>query len=505
MATIPGTKFTEREPPVTGQSLLPALSTGMEHKVVGGVEKLGRSIESYALNTKKQEMLLEYSERERQIDEAGWAARNAVTGDEEADRKLWEKFQQDAQVIASSSKYVDVNNDLSQYINKVSPNWERGLYVESLRKQRNNHKDAFFVEWETGLENGNIRYDLLDKSLALGIITQEKHDYLSRTAVADSHLKIAERLLSLGNYDASIAELEKIDPESMTNLQLRERNQILAEKKRLTGQAKADKAQEAILKQRESINTFVQKLLDPREKGWIQDVEYDELEKHLSEAKAEKWSEIYDHQADEPAKKTNFGEFAKLEKRVFDFWTGEANSDISDLQTELAYAYKAENKHLTEHHYKELLSRLNTKLPDETIENYRAVFDKAGRMISNSSDRANFNIGLFHYVKNNPNTTYDKMEELLSATKERMAVSYVDSVMSKMEWPKVGYGRWYPLPSNPVTTKKPKKTKEEIDITSPPAQELEAYWDKVSSDDKKKIWQYYHAGYSVADIIEALE
>ena len=143
MATIPGTKYAQGAPSEsTGQVLMSPPSEGGGQQIAAGIEKMGAVIMAYAINVQKQEMSVDYYERKRQIDEAGWEAHNAVTGDKEADNKLWEKFESDAQAIAQSSKYKDVNSLLANHLNQVAPNWHQGIYTRSLTIRKENAREA---------------------------------------------------------------------------------------------------------------------------------------------------------------------------------------------------------------------------------------------------------------------------------------------------------------------------------------------------------------------------
>jgi len=222
---IPGTKFAEGAPPAaTGQTLWRPPSPGGGREIAAGIGKIGGALAAYALNTIKQEQVMEVSEKQRKIDELGWAAHNSVVGDEEADRKLWEKFQTDANLIASSSEWEDVNNLLTKHINSVSPNWEQGIYSASLTKRREIAKDTFNLEWSSSLENDQFdkAYELLDRALSLGVITQPEYDNLKKNAPADSRLLKAERLIELNENDAALAELGEL--KDLTTEQLKRKN-----------------------------------------------------------------------------------------------------------------------------------------------------------------------------------------------------------------------------------------------------------------------------------------
>jgi len=238
MATIPGTKYAQGAPSEsTGQVLMSPPSEGGGQQIAAGIEKMGAVIMAYAINVQKQEMSVDYYERKRQIDEAGWEAHNAVTGDIEADNKLWEKFESDAQAIAQSSKYKDVNSLLANHLNQVAPNWHQGIYTRSLTIRKENARDQLKLEWTKSLENGDTKTtnDLLANALKLGAITQAEHDNFMKIAPAQAHLLRAERALSLGNNEAVLSELDQTKDMKLTTEQLKQKESL-----RLTAEKKMD-------------------------------------------------------------------------------------------------------------------------------------------------------------------------------------------------------------------------------------------------------------------------
>ena len=100
MGTIPGTKFSTSEPSgrIGQKPWSPPSQGGQE--IARGIGQVGSALFNYALDVEKKKMVAELSQKKRLIDEAGWAMNEAITGDDETDKALLEKFQQDAQVAS---------------------------------------------------------------------------------------------------------------------------------------------------------------------------------------------------------------------------------------------------------------------------------------------------------------------------------------------------------------------------------------------------------------------
>ena len=248
MAQLPGTQFATAQPSgQTGQTLWGPPPRGEGQEIAEGISKLGTVMLSYALNVQKQEMAAEYYEKRRLIDEAGWAARNAVTGDEEADKALWDKFQSDAQAVAGSSKYKDVNDELTQHVNQVSPNWQQGMFTTSLKIRSDNADDQLRLSYTKILENGTIDengripegVEMLDKMLSLRSITKTKYDALIASMPGDIRIARADRLMTMGNYNLAQEELKQTDKMDLTTEQLKDKRTLKA----MTEQAKNERAE----------------------------------------------------------------------------------------------------------------------------------------------------------------------------------------------------------------------------------------------------------------------
>jgi hypothetical protein len=185
-------------------------------------------------------MVADYYEKRRLIDESGWAASEAVTGDEEADRKLWQRFQTEAQQIAQSSKWKDANRMLGVYYNEVVPNWKHAFKVDSLKIQAANSKDRLLgVEWKKALENKDFKTadKILDECLRLGSITKVEYNEYKEFAPAEAQLLRADLSLDEGNTKEAIAELAELEGMELSPEQRDRRNSLRAEMEKSSKEA----------------------------------------------------------------------------------------------------------------------------------------------------------------------------------------------------------------------------------------------------------------------------
>ena len=419
MATIPGTKFTELAPPAeTGQiPWSPSLaSTGGEQAVTAGIEKMGRAITAYAINTMKQEMAIEASEIEMAIDERGWAARNAVTGDEEADRKLVEGLERDLRAIPDLAKYKENRDYGTIYINKNIPNWKRGIYVESLTKNRENTADRFKILSEELLENGRIpeANDLAEKAYKVGAITQAEYDNFVETAPTESIILSAGKLIDLKQYDTALANLEKLDDEKLTKPQREKKLDLLSK-------AKAEKKNMSEVKEAE-INNDIVKSSDP---NFAQRLSYDQIRKKITEA-ADK-GELDGTQIRETT-------------RFLNSIVNSADKSASENDPEvLAEAYKIMTTDKTQKQKFENLMELKPKLKSTTVDGFvKDIYEpetisneiykqyssaitglKTGKMFSReTSKNISFSVKaqemLRLFAKQNPDATEKEYEEFFN-------------------------------------------------------------------------------------------
>jgi hypothetical protein len=197
-------------------------------QVAQEISRGGSVLAAYAINVQKQEMVADYYEKRRLIDEAGWAASEAVTGDEEADRKLWQRFEAETKQIAQSSKWKDTNSLLSEHINRVVPNWAHAFRTKSLGIRADNAKDQLRLEWSMALENSDMKTatEIVDKALRLGVISQTEYDNFIKVAPSESHLLRAERFLAEGNNKDVLSELDKTKGMKLTTDQLKRRTSL---------------------------------------------------------------------------------------------------------------------------------------------------------------------------------------------------------------------------------------------------------------------------------------
>lgn len=158
---------------------------------------LGTDVFKMALSIQKQEDAAEFSELKRKVDETGYAAFRAATGDEAADNAIWKKFEEDISSI--TSKRDNVNNMLREHINEVYPEWQDTFIKKGLAIRRKNVKDKFELESENLLGQGNMAdyYKLLHTRLALNDISQAEFDFKAANAPNDSLLQ--QMRMAIGN------------------------------------------------------------------------------------------------------------------------------------------------------------------------------------------------------------------------------------------------------------------------------------------------------------------
>jgi hypothetical protein len=187
------------------------VSTGAEY-IERGIGAVGGALAGIAQKISQQEQVVDFSAKKRQIDEAGLAAHNAATGDEEADRKLWEKFIQDSQVIAGQSKWNNVNTRLQAHLNEVMPEWRDAFDKKGLVVRQKSAKAQLDVNSQKQLESGDLfnYYVDLQNALIVGLIPQEEYDSKIENAEKDSTLAQSRIDIGNGRYQDAI---NKLSPE----------------------------------------------------------------------------------------------------------------------------------------------------------------------------------------------------------------------------------------------------------------------------------------------------
>jgi len=239
MATIPGTRFAQvalSALTAAQVTLNPPTSGGGEGMIVAGMEKAGSALYNYALNVERKKMVAEVSQRKRMIDERGWLAREALTGDDAADAELMKKLEADISEISSSSGYVDVNETMGQYSNDVLPDWMHALRAQSKGIQSANASDQILYEAEYKLSIGDVKgYKKdLDNLARLDPRERTRVESLKAQAPAQSVLLIAQKQNDDGDYAGALKTLGRLDGMELTPDQSRSRQVLraFAEKKK---------------------------------------------------------------------------------------------------------------------------------------------------------------------------------------------------------------------------------------------------------------------------------
>ena len=225
-STIPGTKFAQGVPPATtGQVTWQAPRQG-DGGIPAGLDKMGKELFSYALNVERKKMVAEVSRNKRMIDEKGWLARESVIGDDEADGKLWERYNAEVNEIIGSSEYVDVNETMGQYANSVLPYWKHGIDMQSKSIQSANADTQIEYEAQRFLELGDIKNfnDTINKAIKLSPHKRAFYENLKAEAPTQSILAMAERKMLEGDGKGAQADLVKFKDEDATTKQLDQKN-----------------------------------------------------------------------------------------------------------------------------------------------------------------------------------------------------------------------------------------------------------------------------------------
>jgi hypothetical protein len=277
------------------------------------------------------------------------------------------------------------------------------------------------------------------------------------------------------------------------NLPTDEKKKLLSDYKFETEVEAQSKAEQAAIKQRENIGIFT----DTIAKGeFINPITLENSD--LSNLEAPKptfagktkifdsesttyigiWKEIADGQGKSPATSTNSKRYNQLSDMIFKYYDKEYGYDIEDMQTLLTHEYMAK-KSISPAGYQELLSRLEVNIPQETMGSYKKVYDTGKSLIKDKDTFSNFSKDLFSFIKNNPNASYNNIQEILTPYKNERAKRFLGEFLNKP-----GGG---PVFRNPAYTPETKQTNN-IVITT------DEEYDKLSSgteftDSNGKRWR----------------
>jgi len=438
MAVIPGTRYAEGTlPGSTGQVPMPAPQQDNRQAITSVLSQAGRALMNYAQDVQNKKMVAETSQKKREIDEAGWAANEAISGNDEADKKVREKFQQTIQRIASSSEYKDVNSLLQQHINSSVPNWEHAFRVKSLSIQEQEAIDQLKLNRLNLLSYGDIdgANKIADNALRLKAITQAEYDDMIKNAPIESHLQIANRLLDDANnsegkkdYQAVLDELDKTKDMSLDPKQRQNREALKLTAERAKGdvnKATINKYLDEVIKGNKSINDILDEVkaeenLDATQKTEIantilktEKVWRDEGTNYLNETRdPDKLAETYD--------KIKRKEITTYEQ-LYDVFKGDGTQTppfsfgwLINLEAQRMSVTGSGKADRTEANFRfRLLENFQDKqgrMSDSARKQHKIADDKLTQLLADYSD---------------PNTRETKFQELLSEVKQVEAKKYL--------------------------------------------------------------------------------
>lgn len=211
------------------------------------LSQLGGSITEIGQDLQNQKNALDYSEGQRLIQEKVNAAYESLTGDEEADKKVWETLQKDMGSVQYKSGHV--NNALTQYRNSITPNVQQKLNQRHQAIFKQNMHDGFVANGQTFLAKGDLvgYQNLLDLRLKSKDISMAEYQALSESSLGDSLLQQARDLMAsdraADNYRAIgiLENITKVEEIELSTEQKEYRNRMLNLAKKTTGE-KSDAA-----------------------------------------------------------------------------------------------------------------------------------------------------------------------------------------------------------------------------------------------------------------------
>ena len=150
----------------------------------------------------------DYSEGQRKIEETILSAFNSVSGDEEADAKLWEKVQEDLGKI--QYKRPEVNAKLSERINQLMPDAKDTFDKKHLAIVQKGAKDRFEFELDDRLAKGDITgsTQILKDLYLSNAISKTEYEARLKNIPNDSLLRQMKLNFERGNYEVVLATKE---------------------------------------------------------------------------------------------------------------------------------------------------------------------------------------------------------------------------------------------------------------------------------------------------------
>jgi len=357
-ANFPAIQYSQTVPGVVRQPRASMdVSTGQE-AISRGLMQFGGALAGIADTIHQQESAAEYSELKRQVDERGYAAFNSVSGDEEADVKIWDTFEKDLATL--QSKRPNVQAALQGHINEVIPNWQDSFNKHSLGVRKKNAHDKFELEGGSALASGNLQeyYQQLNTRFAVKDITQTEFDFKMKNAPNDSVLGQAHSMTLDGNYvgaDNKLSELS--DP---TDEQKAYRNKI---------------ASEARVQVKEAASEANKQLTDLMAKHQLTIPEIQLRRNVLYDNDYESWTKIAMNPAD---KAGNIIQATELKSAAMDVWRGTTTRD--ELDNRIRNSLADENG-INDEQYASIVSAADTQLKQSQAADIRRFSRDAANVI----------------------------------------------------------------------------------------------------------------------------
>lgn len=358
MAEFPGIQYAETVPEVVRMPRAAMdVSTGQE-AIARGLMQFGGALAGIADDIYQQESAAEYSELKRQVDERGYATFNSVSGDEEADVKLWENFQKDLATL--QSKRPNVQAALQSHINEVMPNWKDSFNKNHLAIRKKNAHAKFELEGGSALASGNLQeyYQQLNTRLALKDITQAEFDFKMKNAPNDSVLAQAHSMTLDGNYVGADTKLSELSNPS--NEQKAYRNKI---------------ASEARVQVKEAASEANKQLTDLFAKQQLTIPEIQLRRNVLKDNDYESWTKIAMNPAD---KAGNIIQATELKSAAMDVWRGTTTRD--ELDNRIRNSLADENG-INDEQYASVVSAADTQLKQSQAADIRRFSRDAANVI----------------------------------------------------------------------------------------------------------------------------
>ncbi len=197
------------------------------------ISRVGQSIFQIGAELQQQKDALDYSAGQRQISEKTNAALDSLTGDETADAQIRDKLQQDIGTVQYSNRRV--NNALDVYRNQALPEILKSVNQRHKELLQKNTHDQFQTEGQVFLANGDLigYQNILDRRLLTKDISKAEYDVLTKSALPDSLLEQARKLLASENPADNtravgiLDNIQKVEQFQLTTEQLEYRNKMI--------------------------------------------------------------------------------------------------------------------------------------------------------------------------------------------------------------------------------------------------------------------------------------